>query len=114
MITFLVGFGFAPRYVLSRDLLTIEGMYASAMRCKYLDKSEDLMSTFVASAQGFNGAPKKGDPPVLARLKEWAKITGEKLAGAAGKDVRSLSQDLKRGKGAKGGASSAKGGRRGR
>ena len=92
-MTFLVRFGFQPGWVLSRDVLTFNALYASAMRCHYEDRIEDAHLLVAAVAQG-SGSLKKGTkPPVAAMVKAWQKIVDPKKAGAAG--PQELLRDMK-------------------
>lgn len=69
MITYLIRFGFSSRYLLSRDLLTLDGLYGSTVRCTYIDKSEDAWA--MAGAIGQVLKDKKSKGPLVEMGKRW-------------------------------------------
>lgn len=83
MVTFLIRFGFAPRYVLSRDLITLDGLYGSALRCTYVGKSEDAWTMASAIGQAFKEKKKKGPLGELSKM--WHKIISARDPSAKGK-----------------------------
>lgn len=78
MVTFLTRFGFPLRYTLSLDILSLDALFLSAMRCTYLDKSEDAVTTALVLAQAFGSH--KGKGPLEERLKSWLRIIGARRA----------------------------------
>lgn len=98
MTTFLVRFGYSPRYVLSRDLITFNALYCSAMRCMYLDKSEDVMSMMAAVATCIGGG-KKGKTMVDLTLEMWkpaieSRGGSQKESGRSDTDGLSLRDEM--------------------
>ena len=95
-MTFLVRFGFAPGYVLSRDILTFNALYSSAMRCHYQDRIEEAHLLVSAVAEGGGNLKKGTKSPVMAIIKQWRKIVhreGDTSPKAAG--PRELMADIK-------------------
>jgi hypothetical protein len=78
MVTYLVHFGFPLRTVLATDIISLDGLFLSAMRCSYLDKSEDAVTTGLTLAQAFGSG--KGKGPLTARLEGWRRIINARAA----------------------------------
>lgn len=98
-MTFLVRFGFPPGWVLSRDVLTFNALYASALRCHYQDRIEDAHLLVAGVAQGSGSLKKGSKPPVLAMVKSWEKIVhrGDEKKSTAVAGAKELLKDLKTG-----------------
>jgi hypothetical protein len=98
MMTFLVQFGFKPGYVLSRDVLTFNALYSSAMRCHYQDRIEEANLLVSAVAQGGGNLKKGSKPPVGQIIKAWRKIVErDGDAKVHGPGPKELMADLKSG-----------------
>jgi len=86
MVTFLVGFGFEPAYVLTLDFMSFNALYSSAMRATYISKSEDAQSLAAVVATFMGGAKKGEKDPMTRQLDTWETIIDQRPKAIGAKD----------------------------